>query len=190
MGRIYLISTETLKRGTTINGNVSDTLLCNAIYEGQQINIQQIIGTKLLRKIEILVDNGTITDPANSDYKTLLDEYLQPALIYWAWYYSVPYLAFKLVNKGAQRQTDENSNNASLDEIHYVEETIRDKAEFFSQRLADFLTANRSTYPEYHAAAKIDEMTPNHNQAFQGVQFDGFGYCSRFLGHPSNTITL
>ena len=190
MARTYLISVDYLKEHTTINNNVDTNLLNSPIWEAQEINVHQIIGTKLYKKLLNLVNTNQITDPANVKYKELLDDYVQPVVTYWAWLYSLPYLAMKAVNKGVQRQVDENSNNANLDEVHYLEESIRDKADFFSQRLADFLQQNSSDYPEYYRNNQIDELQPTHNQAFQGIQFDGDCGCIASMGYNWQTITL
>ena len=190
MARTYLISTDYLKEHTTINNNVDTNILNSPIWEAQEINVHQICGTKLYKRMLELVRTGDITLPANVKYKELLDDYVQPVVVYWAWLYSLPYLAMKAVNKGVQRQVDENSNNANLDEVHYLEENIKDKADFFSQRLADFLLQNRTDYPEYYKNYQIDELQPTTNQAFQGVQFDGVDGCIRTMGYDWRTITL
>lgn len=191
MGRTYLISVDYLKEHTTINNNVDTNILNSPIWEAQEINVHQICGSKLYKKLLELISNGNITLPAYSDYKTLLDDYVQPVVCYWAWLYSLPYLAMKAVNKGVQRQTDENSNNATIQEVHYLEENIRDKADFFSQRLTDFLLQNRNLYPEYYRNYQIDELQPTVNQSFQGVQFDGDGCrCVKSMGYDWRTITL
>lgn len=189
--RIYLISIDYLKEHTTINANVDTNILNSPIWEAQEINVHQILGTKLYKRILELISNGDINQPSYIKYKELLDDYIQPVCCYWAWLYSLPYLAMKAVNKGVQRQTDENSNNANMQELHYLEETIKDKADFFSQRLADYLLQNRSDYPEYYRNYQIDELQPTQNQAFQGVQFDGDGCgCIRTMGYNWRTITL
>lgn len=190
MARTYLISTDYLKEHTTINNNVDTNILNSPIQEAQEINVHQICGTKLYKRILDLVRTGDIALPVNVKYKELLDDYVQPVVVYWAWLYSLPYLAMKAVNKGLQRQVDENSNNANLDEVHYLEENIKDKADFFSQRLADFLLQNRTDYPEYFKNYQIDELQPTTNQAFQGVQFDGVDGCIRTMGYDWRTITL
>lgn len=190
MSRTYFISTQYLKEHTTINSNVDTAILNSPIWEAQEINVHQICGTKLYRRLLELVSTGQITLPAFSKYKELLDDYVQPVCTYWAWLYSLPYLAMKAVNKGVQRQLDENSNNASMDELHYLEENIKDKADFFSQRLAGFLEQNSSDYPEYYRNTGVDELDPTHNQAFQGVQFDDSCGCIRSMGYPYRTISL
>ena len=120
MSRTYLISCDYLKSHTSINNNVDNTLLNNAIWEAQTIHIQQITGSELYNKVIDLVVSGDIQLPANSDYKTLLDDFLQPTIAYWAWYESIPYVSFKIVNKGVELQNSDYSNNTQLNQMEYL----------------------------------------------------------------------
>ncbi|MBQ2174993.1 MAG: hypothetical protein II453_08005, partial [Alphaproteobacteria bacterium] len=81
MKTIYLISTQMFKENLSVNDNVADYLINSAIRDAQTINLQQVCGTVLYRKILGLVENGTIADPSNEDYKLLLDEYIQPMVL-------------------------------------------------------------------------------------------------------------
>lgn len=191
MARVYFISCEYLKEQTPVNNNVDNNLLNNAIWEAQSIHIQQQTGTKLYNKLVDLIRTGTISLPGNAAYKTLLDDYIQPTTAYWAWYESIPYLAMKCVNKGVERQNSDWSVKAELNEVEYLRDDIRNKCEFYSQRLTDFMWENRSKYPELVDNHKLDELHPTGNQYFSGVQFDGDGCaCVRSMGYPCRTITL
>lgn len=170
--RTYLLSTNALKQNTAINQNVDDNLLLNAIWEAQEINVQQTCGSRLYKKIVSLVANNTIGSAGNANYKTLLDEYITPIINYYAWMNALVYISYKSMNKGLQTQNSDNSQSASMSEMQFVRDDIRNKAEFFAQRLSDYLHANRSLYPEYNNNSGIDEMTPNHNQYSCGIVFD------------------
>lgn len=170
MSRTYLISCDYLKSHTSINNNVDNTLLNNAIWEAQTIHIQQITGSELYNKVIDLVVSGDIQLPANSGYKNLLDDFLQPTIAYWAWYESIPYVSFKIVNKGVELQNSDYSNNTQLNQMEYLRDEIRNKAEFYSQRMVTYLKNNRSSYPEYNSGH--DDLNPTNNQYFSGIQFD------------------
>lgn len=191
MNRVYLISTSYLKSHSTINNNVSDELLNSAIWEAQVIHLQQTIGTRLYKKLITLVESGDIHNPQYSEYKTLLNDYVMEVVSYWAFYECLPYVRFKVVNKGVETQTSEWSNGVDSQELNRLQEAIGDKAQFFTQRLSDFILENRSLYPEYIQNTKIDEMHPNGGEYFSGVQFDSYGCpCERTMGYPHNCIDL
>jgi hypothetical protein len=191
MDRTYLISTEFLKAHTIINNNVTDELLNNAIFEAQVIHIQQTIGTKLYEKLLNLVRTNDIHQPQYSDYKNLLDGYVMECTAYWALYECLPYIRYKVVNKGVSTQNSEWSNGVDSQELNRLQESIADKAQFFTRRLSDFILQNRNLYPEYIMNNKIDELHPNGGEYFSGFQFDSYGCpCERTMGLPKNTIDL
>ena len=76
MTNILLISEETLKEMSLIGDNVESQFILPAIELAQEQGLQTIIGTKLLRKLQTLVDDGSITGSTNSNYKELLDDYI------------------------------------------------------------------------------------------------------------------
>jgi hypothetical protein len=99
-GTIYLISTEYLKQNTPINENTADYLLNAAIRDAQTINLQIVLGTVLYRKIMSMVGDGSISDGANADYKVLLDDYIRPLVIAYAYMYAIPAIRYKVMNVG------------------------------------------------------------------------------------------
>lgn len=189
--RTYFISVDYLKSHTVINNNVADELLLNSIWEAQSIHIQQLIGTDLYNKLANLVQTNTVNDPANADYKVLLDEYVCPTTAYWAVVECIPSMAMKIVNKGVERQNSEWSTPSAINEIEYLRDDWRNKAEFFSQRLTNYLLQNRRLYPELLQNYEIDKLRPSNGEYFSGIVFDeGCCPCERTLGLPRNSISL
>ncbi len=78
MTTTLLISEAKVRAFTDLNESVDDSLMVNAIREAQDISIQPIIGTKLYNVIIEKIDNNSVS----GSYQTLLDDYIQPALIY------------------------------------------------------------------------------------------------------------
>lgn len=191
MARVYLISTTYLKSHTPINNNVTDELLNNAIFEAQSIHIQQTIGSRLFNKILNLIETNDINLPVNADYKTLLDDYLMECTAYWAMYEALPYIRYKIVNKGVENQYSDWSSNTDSQEFNRLQEAIGDKAQFFTKRLSDFILENRIRYPEYIQNNRIDEMHPDGGEYFSGIQFDGYICpCERTMGNNRNAIDI
>lgn len=169
MNTIYLISTQFLKENTSINDNVADYLLNAAIRDAQTINLQQTTGTKLYKKILSLVADGTISDPENEPYKTLLDDYIQPLVLNWAFVYAIPQIRYKIMNVGVVNQSGDNSTPTDTKEMQFVIDEARNKAEYYSTILSDFLKANFKTYPEYLQNTEWDEKRPFFNQYTSGL---------------------
>lgn len=189
MNTIYLISENTLKNHSPINLNVEQSLLNLAINEGQEQHIQMALGSLLYQKILDIVVDGTIkTDPNMSDYKTLLDNYIAPALIYWSLVECLNYVRYKIMNKGVQVQNSDNSNTPELEEIKYFQQAITNKAEFKQQRLIDYLIENSTLFSEYTSTIDYDDIAPESNGYFSGMQLDNDyeDLCEKYLGLPKN----
>ena len=80
MQNTLLISEAKLKRFTDINNALDVDLISSVIREAQIVHITRLLGTKLYDKIISDVDNDTLT----GNYKTLVDDYIQDALLYWS----------------------------------------------------------------------------------------------------------
>lgn len=167
MARVYLISTETLKKNSIINNNVDDMYVLPAIEYSQDAGLQPLIGTKLYNKLMDLVADGSITGA--TDYKMLLDEYITPYLINKVTANIQLPLTFKLRNQGVIQQTGDNTYVPSLKDTEYVVQHYENQANFYGNRMSDFLVANRTKYPEYCSIDSCADMHSNKNAYNTGI---------------------
>ena len=164
MARVLLISEKTLKENSVINNNVDGMYVLPAIEYAMDAGLQPIIGTKLYNRLMDMVEDGTIEN--NEDYKYLLDEYITPFLLNKVTAEIQIPLAFKLRNQGVVQQTGENTYVPSLKDMQYVTQNYENKANFYSNRLSDYLKANRKKYPEYCSVDSSADM-PSDNGAYK-----------------------
>jgi hypothetical protein len=167
--KVYFVSETVVKENTPISLNVETQLINNAIIDSQIMHIQMQTGSDLYNKLTSLISAGTITDPANVKYKLLLDDYVVPATIQWTLAECLPYIRYKIMNKSVSGQNSDNSTPMDLQELKFLQAKFTDKAEFYSQRLANFLLANLTDYPEYYAANDIDDIVPESNAYHTGM---------------------
>ena len=104
---VLLISEQKLKDNTPINDNVDTAELRFSIQQAQQIFIQESLGTNLYEYILGLVSNGDIDDPSKIHYKELLNNFIQPTLISYAYYLALDNFYLKFVNIGLQQMRSE-----------------------------------------------------------------------------------
>ena len=175
MSRILFISTATLKNSTPIQDNVDDNLLNPYINNAQETHIQMILGTNLYDKIKALIQTNTIGQPQNSNYKTLLDDYIVPALIQWAFYESLPFISLKITNKSILRPNADNATEADLTDLKYLRSTVQDLAQFYSQRISNYLKQYSYNFPEFFTNSGLDKIVPNSTSYFNGVYIRGTG---------------
>lgn len=167
MAKVLLVSEQTLKKNSVINNNVDGMYLLPAIEYAQDAGLQPIIGTKLYNKLMDLVEDGSITGA--TDYKNLLDEYVTPYLINKVTADVQIPLVYKVRNQGVVQQTGENTYVPSLKDLQYVIQNYENKANFYSNRLSDYLKANRSKYPEYCSVDSCADMHSNKNAYNTGI---------------------
>ena len=146
---IYLISEQAIKDNTILNENVDPRLIAPAILEAQDIHIQTIIGSNLYNTVKGMIPSGVISLTANVNYKTLLDSYIQPALKYYVLSELVFPMTVKMLNKSVATRTGENSQPVSMDDMAKVTEVYKNKAEWYAQRMVNYLKDNHTLFPEY-----------------------------------------
>ncbi len=168
MAKALFITTKDIKRYSVLSGNVDPDKFIYMVEIAQDTEVQNYLGTKLLEKIQALIIAGTINDPANADYKTLLETYVKPMTIYWALVCYMPFAAYTVANGGVYKHTSESSVTVDKDEVDYLVEKYRDIAQFYTNNFIDFMVYNQNTYPEYNANTQDDTYPDTANADFGG----------------------
>ena len=168
MAKALFITTKDIKRYSVLSGNVDPDKFIYMVEIAQDTEVQNYLGTKLLEKIQALIIAGTINDPANADYKTLLETYVKPMTIYWALVCYMPFAAYTVANGGVYKHTSESSVTVDKDEVDYLVEKYRDIAQFYTNNFIDFMIYNQNTYPEYNANTQDDTYPDTSNADFGG----------------------
>lgn len=169
MAIVRFISTDLLKKRTPIDGNVDGDILNNYILKAQETHIQQILGTDLYNALKTKVQSSTVT----GDYITLMNDYVQPALIEYSFYECLPFISLRLTNKSIVRGNSDYSTEADLDDLKYLRSTVRDVAEFYGERCVKYLKSDRSRFPEYMTNSTLDKMKPSGSAYFTGIYIPG-----------------
>jgi len=164
---LYISSTR-LKKDSALGGSVSDDLIMPYILLAQDMHILPILGTDLDNKLKALIQAGTLAN----QYKTLVETYLQPALVQFSFTQLLPYLRLRFVNSAVvvMGATDQ-SSSATYDDLKPVMDTATDAAEFYRQRMIDYLRNNTSSFPEYSSNSGAD-LDPTTNNYFAGINLD------------------
>jgi len=165
--KALFITTDDLRRKSIIGGAVDADKFVQFIEVAQDIHIQNYLGTKLYDKISSLIVNDTIDDAGNAVYKTLLNDYLTPMLIWFAQSDYYMFASYQVSNGGVFRHRSESSETPSMQEIKSLVDSSRDKAEFYVRRFLDYMDNNNNSYPEYNDINE-DGMYPDKNENFNG----------------------
>ena len=157
MAEALLIQPIDLKRFTFVDGNLDSDKLLQFVKIAQDIHIQGYLGSDLLNKIKSDIENNTLTGV----YLELLKNYVVPMLVHWAMVEYLPFSAYNVSNKGINKQTSENAETVSKNEVDFLIQKSRSLAENYSQRFVDYMVYNQSDFPEYTSNTEND-IYPNH----------------------------
>ena len=171
MSYVLFISESKLKDSTAINLNVDVDLLLPYVRQSQKLYVETKLGTDLNQKLKDLIVAGTVNLPANAAYKTLLDDYIGDMLPNWAFYHAIPFLRFKIENGNIYSKTSETGNSLSTEESQHLREEVRNTAEYYTERMIDYICNNTSLFPEYSTNTGAD-VDPDRNAYYNGMNLE------------------
>ncbi len=168
---VLFISEAKLKDSTAINLNVSTELLLPYVRQSQKLYVESKLGTKLTQKLKDLITAGTLSNAGNEAYKTLVDDYIGDMLPNWAFYHAVPFLRFKIENGNIYSKTSETGNSLTTEESQHLREEVRNTAEYYTERMIEYVRNNISSFPEYNQNSGAD-VTPDPNAYYNGMNLE------------------
>ena len=171
MSYVLFISEQKLKDSTAINLNVDTSLILPYIRQSQKLYVEPKLGSRLFEKLKSLITAGTIGNVGNEAYKTLLDEYIGDMLPNWAFYHAIPFLRFKIENGNIFSKTSETGTALSTAEAQHLREEVRNNAEYFTERMIQYITNNITLFPEYNTNSGAD-ISPDQNAYYNGMNLE------------------
>lgn len=144
----FLISEELIRQLSPISGDLDFDYMIPHLLTAQDKWIQPKLGTKLYEELMTEVEASTVT-VANA---LLLDDYIAKPLVHFAMYESFEFLAVKMVNSGIVQRVVDDGTPISLTDAQNLAKKSRNNAEWYLQRLIDFLCANNADYPAFKLA--------------------------------------
>ena len=164
MATVLFITRTDLVKNSIIDGNVDNDKYIQFIKVAQEIEIQNYLGTKLYDKIAI--DINSVPGLAGN-YLTLVNEYVQPMLIWYAQAEYMPCAAYQIKNGGVFKHTSENAETVSKTEVDFLVQKARNTAEYYTNRFLDYMGANSNLFPEYSQNTGGD-VYPDSDGVFNG----------------------
>ena len=171
MAYVLLISEQKLKDSTAINLNVDVNILLPYVLQAQTLYIEPKLGTQLYEHIKGLIQAGTIGNVGNAAYKTLLDDYISFVLVNYSFYHAIPYLRFKVENGNIYSKTSETGTALSTEESQSLREEISNTAQYYTERLIEYIRNNIGDYPEYSTNSGAD-VNPDKNAYYNGMNLE------------------
>ena len=163
MATALFISRTDLVKNSIIDGNVDTDKFIQFIKLAQEIEIRNYLGTKLYDKLQADIAGSGVT----GNYQTLLNEYVQPMLLWYAQAEYIPFAAYSIKNGGVFKHTSENSESVSKNEVDFLVNKARNTAEYYTQRFLDYINNNSNLFPEYNQNTGGD-VYPDSDATFNG----------------------
>ena len=142
---VKFISESFLKDNTYVSKNVDVKYIREAILWCQDSEIQPVLGTTFYNELKDDVENSTLA----GNNKTLMDEYIQPCLKHYVTAECLEMAHYKITNKGVQIQDSEQSTPASRSDVNRLIEKETNKAQWYKQRLMNYLCEFENNFPNY-----------------------------------------
>ena len=173
MTTTFLISEAKVRSFTSLNNAVDSELIKNNIRTAQDYWLQNIIGTILYEKLLSDVDAGTLT----GNYKTLVDNYIQDYLLYCTYYESLEDIYLRPRNNGLLRPNGgENSDPVERDLYDMKRQSLRNKMDYYGQRLTEYILDEDSYFPELDQDTKLYQQLPDYSNKYKNPFIMRGGY--------------
>lgn len=178
MAEILLTSEVFVKSVTGLRDNIAGAYVLPSIREVQETGLRPVLGDALLEKLKSLVSDGTIGEPANAQYKSLLDR-CQYYLAYGTVSEMAMRVTLKVGNFGVARSSDEHLEPGDRADVAQVQEWWQNKADACCLQLQRWVLDNRESFPELDACG-CERMCANLRSAAS---------CGIWLGGPRGRRT-
>jgi len=165
MATVLFINRTDLVRNSIMDGNVDTDKFIQFIKLAQEIHIQNYLGTQMYDGLTAALVAG-IDLPANARWKTLLNDYVVPMLIWFSQVDYIPFASYQIRNGGMYKHRSENSESVSKEEVDYLVEKARTNAEWYSRRFIDYMSFNESLFPEYTSNSN-DDLYPSYDATYK-----------------------
>ena len=160
ISNVKLISEEYFRSKIPFNNNVDFKDISVHIPTSQDIHLQPILGSNFYDEILQKYNDQTLTP----DEITLVN-HIKPCVAFRTAYSTLPFLTYNIKNKGVQTQNGDFSDSVEKSNLSYLNNLLENRAEFYEQRLINYLDEYESLYSGYTINNKED-IKPNDNTSY------------------------
>lgn len=158
MTTALFIDDEYLKEWSPLGKSIDVDEIYPFVANAQDVYTQDVLGTPLYNDIVNKINTGATFSSLEWDLVDLCSK----SLVYWTVYMALPHIMIKMRNAGVVKNNSENTTSSDLSEMKYLREEMKNLAEFWNQRVVNFLCDKSTDFPLYNAAS--DDMYPSNTQ--------------------------
>ena len=171
--RSLLIDDVILKERCALDINVQGQYVRTAIETAQEIELQTIIGTNLLDALCDRYDHNNLTGA----YATLYNDYVIPFMVNQSVSNVLLPISFKVCNEGVVSTGSDNSVQQGLQDVQRLETFYKNRADFYADRMTDWLKANSNNIPEWNTRRSCADMPSRSGGYTTGIYLEGEAGC-------------
>lgn len=164
---VLLVSENHIKSISPLSDNLAGKYLLPSIKSVQDIQLSLTIGNCLLSALQEMVAEGTIEDTGNTQYKELLDNYIQPYLTYQVLSETTDIVSNKIVNAGVVQTDDEHVYNSIRADRNDLKLYFLRLADSYKRIMQTFLLNNLKAFPEL-SECDCQRLRDNLKSAWSG----------------------
>jgi hypothetical protein len=141
---IYFIDESFLRKKVQPIQNVDGADLGPFVSIAIKTYIQKILGYNFLEDLLVKFNDGN----TNADEDKLID-FIKDAGAFYTLYEAVPFISFRISNKGVITQSGEFSQGNGVETVEYIRAKVLSLAKRYEDELRKFLDDNKKKYPLY-----------------------------------------
>ena len=152
---VLFINADYLKRFTHVNGSVEEAYIQPSVMLAQDKYIQSFLGTDLFNKLKTDIAASSLS----GDYVTLMNNHVRRVTLWWTMLELIPRMHVRLDNGGLVIRVSEDSQPITKGDLNRELDLARQNAQFYTDRMIDYLCENSSLFPEY-SSNSADDIKP------------------------------
>ena len=166
METVLLVSEQRMKNWTSLDNNIRIDVLTPSILNAQSVYTQAALGSVFYNRLLQGVRDNDLT----ADESAFLRDYVGPSLMQYSLYLLLPNLKYKFVEKGILNGTSEETQPTTLDELQYLRASAMDLAQFYDERMKEFLVQHSTLFPLWLSWSGNGMPADPSTSYFSGIQ--------------------
>lgn len=162
-----LMNKEYLAEYSLLPKNYSIDEVWNFIPIAEQLHIVPIIGMKMYNQLLDEVEQNNV-DPANASLLLQIYPLEGLAIVETA----MPYLAYRVNEAGITKNSSENSEPLTVNELNYLTNYVRSQITPYKQKLEQFIQDNSELYPLIPKQEVCKQRTSGRVYGFNQINTD------------------
>jgi len=161
---ILFISRNDIIKRAPIGGNIDPEKIIPFVKTAQDKYILILLGTVLYEKLQNDVAANTVTGV----YRDLMDLYIKDTLVHFSVVEALPFLAYTIANGSIVKNISEQAVSPSKNDIDFLLQKELQTAQFYAERLVEYLIAYNNIYPEYNqSTGRSNNIFPDKTQQYK-----------------------